>query len=97
MLKVYGAIIVKIFDGRVDKVTVESYVNSLSQYISRTKIKVGLAVIIGEEISAEAQEYASQFLHKYKRSGKMNNLIFIEKPSLPPHSSPGSQEIIIPK
>lgn len=97
VLKVYGAIIVKIFDGGVDKVSVELYVNSLLQYISMTKNKIGLAVIIGEEISAEAQEYASQFLHKHTRSRKMNNLILIEKPSLPPPSSPGSQEIVIPK
>jgi hypothetical protein len=97
ILKVYGAIVVKIFNCKVDKVSVESYVNSLLQYISMTKNKIGLALIIGEEISAEAQEYASQFLHKHKRSGKMNNLILIEKPSLPPHSSPGSQEIVIPK
>jgi hypothetical protein len=97
VLKVYGAIIVKIFNGKVDKLSVESYVNSLLQYISMTKNKIGLAVIVGEEINAEAQEYASQFLHKHKRRGKMNNLILIQKPSLPPPSSQGSQEIIIPK
>ncbi len=97
VLKVYGSIIVKIFDGRVDNASVESNVNSLLQYISRTKNQVGLAIIIGEEISAEAQEYASQFLRKHTRSRKINNLILIEKPSLSPPYSPGSQEIVIPK
>jgi uncharacterized membrane protein len=97
ILKVYGAIIVKIFDGRVNRVSVESYVNSLLQYISRTKNKVGLAIIIGEEINADTQEYARQLLRKHVRSGKINNLILIEKPSLPSHSSSGSQEAVIPK
>jgi hypothetical protein len=53
VLKVYGALIVKIFNGKTDKVSVESYVNSLLQYASRTKNQVGLAIIIGEEISSD--------------------------------------------
>src|SRR5919108_4511785 len=81
VLKAYGAIIVKIFDDRTDKVSVESYVNSLLQYTYRTKNQVGLAIIIGQEISSETQEYANQLLHKHKRSRKINNLLLIEKPS----------------
>ena len=95
VLKAYGAIIVKIFDDRTDKVSVESYVNSLLQYTSRMKNQVGLSIIIGEEISSEPQEYASKLLHKHKRSGKINNLILIEKPSSPLPSSIGSDEIDI--
>jgi hypothetical protein len=64
---------------------------------TRTKNQVGLAIIIGEEIGSETQEYASQLLHKHARSGKINNLILIEKPSLPSSSSFGSQEAVIPK
>jgi hypothetical protein len=95
VLKVYGAIILKIFDGKTDKVSVESYVNSLLQYTSRTKNQIGLSIIIGEEIRSETQEYASQLLRKHKRSGKINNLILIEKPSSPSPPSIGSDEIVI--
>jgi hypothetical protein len=95
VLKAYGAIIVKIFNGKTNKASVESYVNSLLQYTSRMKNQVGLSIIIGEEISSEPQEYASKLLHKHKRSGKINNLILIEKPSSPLPSSIGSDEIDI--
>jgi hypothetical protein len=88
VLKVYGAIIVKIFNGKADKVSVESYVNSLLQYISRTKNRIGLSIIIGEEIDLETQKYANQLLHKHRKSGKINNLLLIEKPS---------NEMLIPK
>jgi hypothetical protein len=95
VLKTYGAIVVKIFDGKTDKVSVESYVNSLLQYISRPKNHVGLSIMIGEEISSETQEYARQLLHKYRRSRKINNLIFIEKPSSPsPHSIKSHETVI---
>jgi uncharacterized membrane protein len=101
VLKVYGAIIVKIFDGRVDDTYVESYFNSLLQYTSKTRNKVGLAITIGEEISTEAREYASQLVYKHK-SGvvmgrKINNLILIEKPSLPSQSSPEPNELVMSK
>ena len=95
VLKAYGAIIVKIFDDRTDKVSVESYVNSLLQYTYRTKNQVGLAIIIGQEISSETQEYANQLLHKHKRSRKINNLLLIEKPSSSSPSSAESNEIVI--
>jgi hypothetical protein len=90
ILKTYGAIVVKIFDGKVDNASVETNVNSVLQYISRTKSHVGLSIIIGEEISSETQEYARQSLHKYKRSRKINNLILVEKSSsssIEPHEA----------
>ena len=90
ILKTYGAIVVKIFDGKVDNASVETYVNSLLQYISRTKNHVGLSIIVGKEISSETQGYARQLLKKYKRSRKIDNLILIEKSSSP--SSPPSIE-----
>jgi hypothetical protein len=95
VLRAYGAIVVKIIDGKTDKVSVESYVNSFLQYTSRTKSQVGLAIVIGEEISSEAQEYANQMLHKHKRNRKIDNLILIEKPSSSPPSSTGAQEVVI--
>jgi uncharacterized membrane protein len=95
VLKAYGAIIVKIFDDRTDKVAVESYVNSLLQYASRTKNQVGLAIIIGQEISSETQEYANQLLYKHKKNRKIKNLLLIEKPSSTSPSSAESNEIVI--
>jgi hypothetical protein len=95
ILKTYGALVVKIFDGRVDNPSVETHVNSVLQYISRTKNHVGLSIIIGEEISSETKEYARQFLHKYKRSRKINNLILVEKSSSPsPHSIEPHEAVI---
>jgi hypothetical protein len=95
ILKTYGAIVVKIFDGKVDNASVETHVNSVLQYISRTKSHVGLSIIVGEEISSETQEYARQFLHRYKRSRKINNLILVEKSSSPsPHSIEPHEAVI---
>jgi hypothetical protein len=92
ILKTYGVIVVKIFDGKTDKISVETYVNSLLQYISKTKNHIGLSIIIGEEISSGTQKYARQLLHKYKRSRKINNFILIEKPSSPSPRSIESHE-----
>jgi hypothetical protein len=95
ILKTYGAIVVKIFDGKVDNMSVETYVNLLSQYISRTKNHVGLSIIIGEEISSKTQEYARQLLKKCKRSRKIDNLILVEKSSTPsPHSIESHEAVI---
>ncbi len=52
----YGATIIKIIDGVINKNSVESFVDSLSQYVSLTKNQVGLGLIIGEEIATDAKE-----------------------------------------
>jgi amino acid transporter len=71
--KEYGAIIVKIINGRVSKEIVRSFQESISKYTSLTKNKVGLALIIGKSIEAEADP-----LSKARIKG-MDYLVLIEK------------------
>ena len=53
ILKTYGAIVVKFFDGKVDNASVETYVNSLLQYISRTKNHVkNVQIVYGKNVVA---------------------------------------------
>src|SRR5262245_57739439 len=81
VLKAYGAIVVRILDSKIERISLESYVSSLSQYVSKTRNQVGLAVIIGEEISVDTQKYSGKLQHKHRKSGKINNIILVEKPS----------------
>jgi hypothetical protein len=85
ILEGYGAVIIKVIDGTVDNKSVESFINSLEKYIALTKNRVGLALIIGEGISREAQEYAGRFPRR--KGTRINHVLLIEKP-LPPLSSP---------
>jgi hypothetical protein len=80
----YGAIVVKIVDGVVDKVTVESFSDSLSKYNSLTKNVINLAVMIGEEITEDSREYGNKV--SYFRKKKIQNLLLLEKQSIPPIS-----------
>jgi len=79
VLKEYGAVIIKILDGVIDRESVESFADSLSKYSSITKNRVGLGLIIGEEITDEAREYASKISLHRKRG--INHLILIAKTS----------------
>jgi hypothetical protein len=81
ILEDYGAVIMKIVDGHVDKDIVESFVGSLTRYASVSKKRVGLGIIIGEESSPEAKEAANNFISKrgYGLSNKL--LLLIDKPS----------------
>ena len=81
VLEDYGAVIMKIVDGHIDKNIVESFVDSLSRYVSVSKKRVGLGIIIGEESSPEAKEAANNFISKrgYGLSNKL--LLLIDKPS----------------
>jgi hypothetical protein len=81
VLEDYGAVIMKIVDGHVDKNIVESFVDSLTRYASVSKKWVGLGIIIGEESSPEAKETANNFISKrgYGLSNKL--LLLIDKPS----------------
>ena len=56
----YGAVVIKIVEGTVDNKIVHSFYNSLSKYVSLTKNKVGLALIIGDNISEDAGSIARQ-------------------------------------
>lgn len=74
-LQEYGSVIIKITDGTVDKDSIESFSKSLSNYVSLTKNKIGLAVIIGDDISKDAYSIAKQH-----ESNKVNYIILVEKP-----------------
>ena len=74
-LQEYGSIIIKVIDETVDKDTVESFSKSLSNYISLTKNKIGLAVIIGNDISKDAYNVAKQH-----ENNKVSYIILVEKP-----------------
>ena len=79
VLKEYGAVIVKILDGVIDRHHVESFADSLSKYSSITKNRVGLGLIIGEELTDDAREYSSNISLHRKRG--INHLILIAKTS----------------
>jgi hypothetical protein len=90
VLKEYGAVIIKILDGVIDRHHVESFADSLSIYSSITKNRVGLGLIIGEELTDEGREYASKISLHRKRG--INHLILITKtPSYQPSSEDREQ------
>jgi hypothetical protein len=69
----YGAIIVKVVSSRISKGTVKSFQEEIQKYISSTRNKVGLALIIGNSIDAEADNQS-----KLRMKG-IDYLILIEK------------------
>lgn len=69
----YGAIIAKVVSGTIRKDTVMSFQEALRKYISLTRNKVGLALIIGNSIDVEADN-----LSKLRMKG-VDYLILIEK------------------
>jgi hypothetical protein len=81
ILQDYGAAVVKIVDGAIDKNTVESFVNSLSTYASLSKTEIGLGLIIGEEIRREGQEFANKT--SYLKRRRIDKLLLLAKPSIP--------------
>jgi hypothetical protein len=70
LLTDYGAIIVKIVDGKISRDEVASFSDSLSAYAMhrRRKNAVGLAIMVGREVSPEAY------------SGHVKDILLIEKP-----------------
>lgn len=89
VLEDYGAVIIKIVDDYVGRNHVESFVDSLSKYVLMSKKQVGLGMIIGEEISPEAKEFANNFISKRRLGLPINLLLLIDKPSYP--STPQQQ------
>lgn len=71
----YGAVVIKVIEGIIDTDSVQSFYNSLSTYISLTKNKVGLALIIGDDVTEDAENIARQH-----ESDKINYIVLIEKP-----------------
>ena len=74
-LQEYGSIVIKVTDGTVDKDIVESFYKSLSNYVALTKNKIGLSVIIGDDVSEDAYKFAKQH-----ENNKITYIILIEKP-----------------
>lgn len=79
MLDSYGAIIVKIINGKVDKEEITSFATLLSSYATqrRRKDAVGLAMIVGNEVTPEAYVAAKTYRTQTK------GILLIEKPALP--------------
>ena len=71
--KRYGAIAARVISGRINKETVKSFQAALRKYISSTRNKVALALIIGEGIDEEADN-----LSKLRIKG-IDYFILIEK------------------
>jgi hypothetical protein len=82
VLEDYGAVIIKIVDGYIDRSHVESFVDSLAKYASASKNQIGVGILIGEDISAEAKESVSKFISERRRL-PINQLLLIDKPSSP--------------
>jgi len=81
VLEDYGAVIMKIVDGYVERSHVESFVDSLTRYVSISKKRVGLGIIIGEEFSPEAKESANKFISQRRKVVSNKPLLLIDKPS----------------
>jgi hypothetical protein len=77
-LQKYGSVIVKFVNGTIDANTILSFSNLLSRYISITKNSVSLALIIGDDATADAHNLAA--LHP--KDKKIGYMIIIERPLL---------------
>jgi hypothetical protein len=80
----YGAIVINIVDGNVDRHSVEVFVDSLSQYNFMTSNQIGLGLIIGESVTEDARQYAIEIAsHHRRRKRGINFLVVMAKPSFP--------------
>lgn len=79
VLKEYGAIIIKIVDGKIERESLYPFFDSLSRYVSISKNDIGLALIIGEDISQNACHLATNYSNANKR---IQNIVLVEKPIL---------------
>jgi hypothetical protein len=80
ILRDYGSVVIKITDGIIDKNSVESFVDCLSNYASTTKNEIGLGLGIGEEVTRNAQEFANKT--SYFRRRRINAILLLAKPSI---------------
>jgi len=88
LLEEYGAIVIRIVDDSIKQNNVKTFVDSLTRYVSLTKNQVGLGIIIGEDVTSEAEKYVNEFSRR--REAGINHLLLIIKPTFPPpptHSS----------
>jgi hypothetical protein len=79
VLKEYGAIIIKIADGKIERESLYPFFDSLSRYISVSKNDIGLALMIGEDVTQDANHLATHFSNTSKR---IQNIVLVEKPML---------------
>lgn len=77
-IKRYGSIIVNVVDHTIDKPTVELFFNSLLKYISLSKNKIGLAMIVGDTASPDGFDLVNKL--NIKNSKIIRHFILIEKP-----------------
>jgi len=77
-IKRYGSIIVNIVDHSIDKPAVELCFNSLLKYISLSKNKIGLAMIVGDTASPDGFDLVNKL--NIKNSKIIRHFILIEKP-----------------
>ena len=89
LLEEYGAIVIRIVDDSIKQNIVKTFVDSLTRYVSLTNNQVGLGIIIGEDVTSEAEKYVNEF-SRHREAG-INHLLLIAKPTFPPppptHSS----------
>jgi hypothetical protein len=89
VLKEYGAIVIDIIDGDVDRHSVELFTDSLSRYNTMTNNQIGLGLIIGENVTEDARQYAMEVSSHHKRKKReINLLIVMAKPSSSAFTSP---------
>jgi hypothetical protein len=93
VLKEYGAIVIYVIDGNVDKHSVEAFTDSLSQYNAITNNQIGLGLIIAENVSEDARQYAIEISshHRMRKRG-VKFLVVMAKPSSSSFSSPQERE-----
>jgi hypothetical protein len=89
VVKEYGAIIIKITDGNVDRHYVEVFIDSLSQYNAMTNNQIGLGLIIGENVTEDARQYAIEISsHHRRKKREIDLLVVMAKPSASAFTSP---------
>jgi hypothetical protein len=82
VLKEYGAIVIKILDGNVDRQSVEAFTDSLTQYNTITNNQIGLGLIIGENVREDAGQYAIEMSsHHRRKKREIDLLVVMAKPS----------------
>jgi len=79
VLKEYGAIIIKIADDKIEREPLYPFFDSLSRYISVSKNDIGLALMIGEDVTQDAYQLAANYSNTNKG---IQNIVLVEKPML---------------
>lgn len=76
----YGSVLIKIIDGVIDKDIIQSFIQTLQKYKKQQRNKIGLPIIIGENITQECYDLVA----KIKDKTISEKLILIEKPTSDP-------------